>query len=289
MTTTRLRAFAVLAGVLLLAACAQTPPRREDHTPATTTTAVPPPAPPAVPAPDGKPARRGNPPFYDALGRRYHVLPSEKGYRERGVASWYGGEFHGRLTASGEPYDMHALTAAHKTLPLPCYAKVTNLRNGRSVIVRVNDRGPFVRNRIIDLSLGAAEVLDITHDGTGLVEVEVIEYDADQDGALAGTPPALDGPGATLVPDPGIPLDPPIEARTLYVQVGAFGDPFNAERMRQRLASLGFDNVNVATDTANGRTLYRVRLGPLPDVDSYDKLVERLTAAAIDDIYLTLD
>ena len=103
------------------------------------------------------------------------------------------------------------------------------------MIVRVNDRGPFVRNRIIDLSLGAAEVLDITHDGTGLVEVEVIEYDADQDGALAGTPPALDGPGATLVPDPGIPLDPPIEARTLYVQVGAFKDAATAKKVAAKL------------------------------------------------------
>ena len=100
--------------------------------------------------------RLGNPPFYEVAGHRYVVLSSAAGYVERGVASWYGTEFHGLRTATGEPYDMFAMTAAHKTLPLPCYARVTNLSNGRSVVVRINDRGPFVANRIIDLSYTAA-------------------------------------------------------------------------------------------------------------------------------------
>ena len=116
---------------------------------------------------------RGNPPFYDVLGKRYFVLATADGYSERGVASWYGPTFHGGSTSIGEPYDMYAMTAAHKTLPLPAYARVTNLRNGKSVVVRINDRGPFVANRIIDLSYTAAAKLDMLREGTTLVEVRV--------------------------------------------------------------------------------------------------------------------
>jgi rare lipoprotein A len=116
----------------------------------------------------------GNPPFYVVAGHRYVVLPSASGYVERGVASWYGTEFHGLRTSTGEPYDMFAMTAAHKTLPLPCYARVTNLSNGRSVVVRINDRGPFVANRIIDLSYSAATRLDMIRNGTAFVQVEVL-------------------------------------------------------------------------------------------------------------------
>ena len=111
---------------------------------------------------------------YEVFGKRYFVLATAEGYRERGVASWYGPDFHARPTSSGEPYDMYAMTAAHKTLPIPAYARVTNLANGRSVVVRINDRGPFVGNRIIDLSYTAAHKLDMTQAGTAFVEVEVI-------------------------------------------------------------------------------------------------------------------
>jgi len=107
-------------------------------------------------------------------GRRYAVLPSANGYVERGVASWYGTEFHGLRTSTGEPYDMFAMTAAHKTLPLPCYARITNLSNGRSVVVRINDRGPFVANRIVDLSYSAATRLDMIRSGTAFVELDVL-------------------------------------------------------------------------------------------------------------------
>jgi rare lipoprotein A len=286
------RACAALLLAALVAACARTPARDADVIepvpPAVTT--VPAPAAPVVTVPHGKLPRAGNPPFYDVLGRRYHVLPSGKGYKETGVASWYGREFHGRSTASGEPYDMHAMTAAHKTLPIPSYARVTNLRNGRTIVVRVNDRGPFVRNRILDLSYGAAEALDITHDGTGIVEVETIELeDGGEVLAADGTMPLGGAPVAAPVPEPPPPDELPIEQRSLYVQVGAFGDPFNAERMHQRLLTLGFDNAAVVSDPASERLLYRVRLGPLPDVAAYDRLVEKLNAVAIEDIYLTLD
>jgi len=271
---------------MLLSACAQTQLRKE-HEPVPVTS-VPAPAAPEAPAlPPQQPLRRGNPPFYDVLGQRYHVLSSGDGYHERGVASWYGREFHGRSTASGEPYDMNALTAAHKTLPLPSYARVTNLRNGRSIVVRINDRGPFVRNRIIDLSYGAAQALDIANEGTGIVDIETVVPDNGDDAVAATAAPA--DPVAAVLPDADLSNEPPLEARTLYVQVGAYGDPFNAERMHQRLASLGFDNVSVVPDIAKDRPLYRVRLGPLPDVAAYDQLVDRLHSVAIDDIYLTLN
>ena len=222
------------------------------------------------------------------MGQRYHVLSSGEGYHERGVASWYGREFHGRSTASGEPYDMNAFTAAHKTLPLPSYARVTNLRNGRSIVVRINDRGPFVHNRIIDLSFAAAQALDIATEGTGIVDIQTVIPD-NGDETIPASDPAPAGAVAAAVPDTDGSFEPPLEMRTIYVQVGAYGDPFNAERMHQRLARLGFDNVSVVPDIAKQRPLYRVRLGPLPDVAAYDQLVDRLHSVAIDDIYLTLN
>ncbi|MCG8369940.1 MAG: septal ring lytic transglycosylase RlpA family protein, partial [Proteobacteria bacterium] len=130
----------------------------------------------AVPRPEPL-SRYGNGPTYEVLGRRYSVMPSSAGYRERGVASWYGRKFHGRLTSNRETYDMYAMTAAHRTLPLPTYVRVRNLRNDRSVVVRVNDRGPFVHDRIIDLSYAAALKLDMIRDGTSLVEVTAISFD----------------------------------------------------------------------------------------------------------------
>ena len=161
---------------LLLAACAPAPRR---PTPAATPIA--PPAPPgdiaSIPEPVPRVEPRsasGNPPFYDIAGHRYIVLATAAGYRERGVASWYGPDFHGLRTATGERYDMFAVTAAHKTLPIPCYARVTNLSNGRSVVVRINDRGPFVANRIIDLSYTAAVKLDMIRNGTAFVDVETL-------------------------------------------------------------------------------------------------------------------
>jgi rare lipoprotein A len=151
-------------------------PRRNANPSATP---VPPPTerpPPSNSVPDMVPrseprSRTGNPPFYDVMGKRYFVLSSSVGYVERGVASWYGPGFHKVRTSTGETYDMYAMTAAHKTLPLPAYVRVTNLQNGRSIVVRVNDRGPFVGNRIIDLSYTAASKLDMLRNGTAMVEV----------------------------------------------------------------------------------------------------------------------
>jgi len=120
-------------------------------------------------------SKYGNPESYIALGKTYHVLDSAHGYVARGFASWYGTKFHTQRTSSGKPYDMFAMTAAHKTLPIPCYVRVTNLKNHREIIVKVNDRGPFHENRIIDLSYVAAKKLGVIKNGTAFVEVKVIE------------------------------------------------------------------------------------------------------------------
>jgi len=186
------------------------------------------------------PSRYGNPRSYVVNGRRYHTLRSSRGYRERGIASWYGRKFHGRRTSSGETYDMYAMTAAHRTLPLPSYVEVTNLENGRRAVVRVNDRGPFHEDRLIDLSYAAARKLGIVGHGTALVEVRALE------------------PGAGPAPVA------PVAARArLFVQAGAFELRANAERLRARLAAaLGFP-VEVSRFERGGRRLYRVRVGPL--------------------------
>lgn len=120
------------------------------------------------------PSRSGNPESYVVFGKRYQVLGTSEGYRERGIASWYGDAFHGKKTSSGVPFDMHEISAAHKTLPIPTWVKVTNLRNGKSLVLRVNDRGPFVGDRVIDLSFAAAKQLDVTGRGTAEVELEAV-------------------------------------------------------------------------------------------------------------------
>jgi rare lipoprotein A len=209
----------------------------------------------------------GNPPFYDVFGQRYTVLPSADGYLEHGVASWYGPNFHGGNTSSGELYDMYGMTAAHKTLPLPTYARVTNLRNGRSVIVRINDRGPFVANRLIDLSYTAAAKLDMIRDGTTLVEVRAL---------TPGVPDEL----ARSVQSP-----PP----ALYVQAGAFADPENAQRTRARLQAAGLSNAAVVSPLSGRTRLYRVRLGPVHSVAEFDELATRLAALGFPDARLSSD
>ena len=130
--------------------------------------------PDAVPRAEVK-TRSGNPESYEVDGKEYHVLDTSRGYKQRGIASWYGQAFHGRRTSSGEPYDMYQMTAAHKTLPLPTYVQVTNLENGHTVVLRVNDRGPFVEERIIDVSYVAAQRLGMVGSGTARVEVVALD------------------------------------------------------------------------------------------------------------------
>jgi rare lipoprotein A len=260
-----------------LAACAGTPrqPVRPDSNPS------PPPVPAAPPlkpdaVPDAVPrseprARNGNPPFYDVFGKRYYVLSSSVGYWERGVASWYGPGFHKVRTSTGEPYDMYGMTAAHRTLPLPAYVRVTNLQNGRSVVVRVNDRGPFVGNRIIDLSYTAAAKLDMLRNGTAMVEIRTLDPAAPP-AAAEGVAPVAEAP-----------------APALFVQAGAFADPANAERLAARLRGGSYGKVFVRDDQIAGRRMYRVRIGPVADVAEFDRVVAALERAGIGDAHLALD
>jgi rare lipoprotein A len=212
--------------------------------------------------------RNGNPPFYDVLGHHYTLLATPQGYVERGVASWYGPGFHGISTSLGEPYDMYAMTAAHKTLPIPCYARVTNLSNGRSVVIRINDRGPFVANRIIDLSYTAAAKLDMLRQGTAMVEVRVLTPGDPQSEALNRT---------TETPAP-----------TLYVQAGAFAVAANAQGLLQRLQQAGLSNSFVLPPQPGGH-LYRVRVGPVASVAEFDALAARLATLGVPDARLAPD
>src|SRR5689334_3065003 len=174
---------------------------------------------------------RGNPPFYEVFGKRYYVMASADGWVERGTASWYGPGFHAASTSLGEPYDMYGMTAAHKTLPIPAYAEVTNLRNGRKVVVRINDRGPFVGDRIIDLSYTAAAKLDMLLQGTAPVEVRVVGPGSPTGSAappvlpLAPTPPAPPPPSVTVVNAPAA-RAPGVTA--MFIQAGVFSDHENA-------------------------------------------------------------
>ena len=226
-------------------------------------------------------ARKGNPPFYDVFGKRYYVLSSSVGYWERGVASWYGPGFHKVQTSTGESYDMYAMTAAHKTLPLPAYVRVTNLQNGRSVIVRVNDRGPFVGNRIIDLSYTAAVKLDMLRNGTAMVEVRTIDPSAPPAGLTASSAAEAAAPNA---PAAGV-----AAAAALFVQAGAFADAANAERLAEKLRGGSYGKVFVRDDRIAGRRMYRVRIGPVPDVAGFDRVVAALERAGINDAHLALD
>ena len=290
-----------------MAACFSAPPRRE--TPSTTPV-PPPPAerpPPADSVPDVVPryeprARNGNPPFYDVMGKRYFVLSSGVGYVERGVASWYGPGFHKVRTSTGEPYDMYAMTAAHKTLPLPAYVRVTNLQNGRSIVVRVNDRGPFVGNRIIDLSYTAASKLEMLRNGTAMVEVRSLEppptsapLAAPLATPLTTTPitaaaeaPADSPPPETVSDLSGAASTVPVP-RALFIQAGAFSDPKNAERLMEKLRGGGYGKVFVRDNEIAGRRMYRVRIGPVANVAEFDRIVAALERVGVNDAHLALD
>jgi rare lipoprotein A len=325
----------------------------------------------------------GNKTPYSVLGQTYNVLPTPRGYVERGIASFYGNKFHGYKTSSLEEYDMYQFSAAHKTLPLPSYARVTNLENGKSVIVRINDRGPFHENRIIDLSFAAAVKLGVWPKGTGLVEVRAIdpsEANSDRGApyvntapkpapvtapvppsrpAYAAAPPsartaptpemaviasgsrapsaaisapvgsvpahAADGEGndgpvpgmtgvsaaealpplpgqkAGSVPAPSSPGTPSGNSQTprlstpaqgptiasvpgkptIYLQVGAFSDVANANRVADQLNKAGLGPVSVIETAVAGRSVRRVRVGPLADVDTADRVTDQISGMGL--------
>jgi rare lipoprotein A len=274
------RAVGTLIGAahcLMLAGCFSTAPRPSQPDTAPPVEIQPPPDTADV-VPKLEPrSRSGNPPFYSVLGKRYYVLSSSVGYVERGVASWYGPGFHKVRTSTGETYDMYGMTAAHKTLPLPAYVSVTNLQNGRSVVVRVNDRGPFVGNRIIDLSYTAASKLDMLRNGTAMVEVR----------SIAAPSPALTAPAT--VGETAPPITAPAVNSPLFVQAGAFSDPANAERLAEKLRGGSYGKVFVRDNEIAGRRMYRVRIGPVPGVAEFDRIVAALDRLGIKDAHLALD
>ena len=255
-------------------------------------------------------SRYGNPPSYVVHGRRYRVLDSAHGYRVQGVASWYGTKFHGKRTSSGETYDMHKMTAAHKSLPLPTYVRVTSLENGRQVVVRVNDRGPFHDDRLIDLSYVAAVKLGLDRSGTARVEVEALDPSTLASPVVRSTPagqaatagsrkPATTGRGGAPVVDKGRTLgaarraaapaaaapSPPLPEAVsvarpgvLYIQVGSFRFRDNAEQRRRELHQAGLDPgaVQVQAEQVNTDYYYRVLIGPLDGDAELDRRAREL-------------
>lgn len=251
------RLFPVACVVFLLGACGTTSHLRDG-------------APSRIPSdvmnvPDAVPAaeplsKYGNMDSYQVNGKTYQVLKSRKGYVKQGTASWYGTKFHGRRTSSGEPYDMFTMTAAHKTLPLPTYARVRNLDNGKEVVLKINDRGPFVDDRLIDLSYAAAARLGILQNGTGRVELTVIDLE-----------------------DSSSDLKPLAKREeNLFIQVGSFSEQVNAQKMQQRLQELAIvSGIQIAQNDFN--KVFRVRVGPFGQRTDAERMVKSLAEMGIDE------
>jgi len=258
----------ILVGSLLLPACGSfvhdsAPDRYIDHTRVKN----------AVPVVE-QPSKYGNPQSYVVQGKQYQVLKSASDFSERGIASWYGTKFHGRRTSSGEPYDMYAMTAAHKTLPIPVFVEVTNLDNHRKIIVRVNDRGPFVDGRIIDLSYVAAKKLGIDGEGTGRVEIRTIDPRKKKVLAKPNTHKQI-----SIASSPG----------QLYLQVGAFTDHDNATQLLSRLVAATSENVLINRKSTGNQNVYRVRIGPLNSESDADLLSHRLSPLGINTPHIVVE
>ncbi|PPD57231.1 MAG: septal ring lytic transglycosylase RlpA family lipoprotein [Methylotenera sp.] len=211
---------------------------------------------------------------YKALGATYTPMTTWQPYKERGVASWYGKRYHGRKTASGEVYDMYSMSAAHTTLPLPSYVKVTNPANGRFVIVRVNDRGPFKSNRIIDLSYAAAYQLRFASIGSTLVEIEAIDPNNTASYAQAAPAKVADLPKMQAIPTTPANNNFTI-APQYFVQVGAFKNEVNAQALAKRVQSLDIAP-NAGINTVYNDNLHRLKLGPYENKSEAEKIVSEL-------------
>ena len=243
--------------------------------------------PDAVPQAEGK-SPYGNPSSYEVYGKRYEILSDARGFRERGYASWYGKKFHGKRTSSGVPYDMFAMTGAHKTLPIPSYARITNVSNGKSVVIKINDRGPFHPGRIVDLSYAAASKLEMLGSGSTLVELEVITPgESPASGVVLADAAPTPAPAAEKPPlqseKPPVVVPPPgllhVNAPR-YLQAGLFGDAVNAAAFREKLAAAGIKPLLMKSEARNNRWVYRVLIGPFADSRQLDAERARLGAGA---------
>jgi rare lipoprotein A len=230
--------------LMLLQACASTPP----------------PAPPSAP---------GQPAPYRVDGTWYSPMPDSKGFVQDGIASWYGKKFHGRKTSSGETYNMYAMTAAHKTLPLGTWVRVHRTDTGRQIVVRINDRGPFVRGRIIDLSYTAASKLGIVGRGTAPVEIE-----------------ALGEKQQTAAGQAFVPVN--YYSGKFTFQVGAFSNRDNAERLRDKLGQ-SFKNAHVTAYDRGDAIFYRVRVGRCSDLESAEKYEQHLADSGYPNVFIVAE
>jgi rare lipoprotein A len=266
----------------------------------------------------------GNPYQIDGV---WYYPAVDYSYDETGIASWYGEQFHGKYTANGDTFDMNAVTAAHRTLPLPSIVEVTNLENGRTLQVKVNDRGPYARGRIIDLSRRSAQLLGIERQGTAKVRVRILAEPSRQlamqltgndntglvenngvrgapratvaTAEIPGTPPAPKPPQAkaapataTMIPTVVTPATGavkvvPVRPTNIYIQAGAFSDYNNANRARSSLSGLG--PIAVSQTNAGKQIMFRVRLGPIASVTEADKLLERVSASGYPDARVIVD
>ncbi len=228
-------------------------------------------------------SKYGNMRYYHVFGDRYYTMKSAKNYDQIGVASWYGTMYHGRRTSSGERYNMLAMTAAHKTLPLPSYVEVTNLKNNRKIIVKVNDRGPFASDRIIDLSYVAAKKLGMANKGTATVRVKVINLDT-----FHGQPIMLgkNKPKArSIFASRFFNKNNKKPAGPVYLTVGTYRNKSYAMRLKGRLGSLLGTPVKMTsaskTGSSNKNTFYRVQIGPIKDVATAKRITGRLQTMGI--------
>ena len=232
-----------------------------------------------------EPINKGTARPYEVLGRSYTPFTALKPFRQRGIATWYGKKYHGRKTSSGETYDMFAMTAAHTLLPLPSYIRVTNVANGRQVIVRVNDRGPFHKDRIVDLSYTAAHKLGLIGRGMGEVEIEQIipgENDAPPPAIVTASAPAAPPPRPPAAPATApapLPKDDGAPPPGVYVQLGAFGNPDNAENLRNILGR-EVEWLSEPIRIVAAGAIHRVQVGPYPDRAA----AERIAARIVDDM-----
>jgi rare lipoprotein A len=285
---------------MLLAACGSAPKREATQTakpPATTTIPKPgyymddgpgdnPPGnladiPDAVPK--AEPLHKGANRPYTVFGKTYVPNVSNEPFKQTGVASWYGRKFHGQKTSIGEIYDMYGMTAAHPTLPLPCYVRVTNVASGKSVVVRVNDRGPFLHDRVIDLSYAAASRIGIAGPGSGRVSVERLFP-----GDLVATAAPRTSPSATAPIVTPVPVQPPVLAQPtvpstpissepagIYIQLGAFGSQENAEGFRDKMIrDLNWMREPITVAFKDG--LQRVRIGPLANREEAEAIADKV-------------